>query len=798
MICDQTLGVLWVVVLLGTSCLEAAAPSIQPLAILTNAIEVLRLSPEKLKAHPRVEVEGFVTCYEQRSSLFFVQDSSAGIYVYHPGADLGLRPSQRVRIIGVASSGKFTPIILSDRVVSLPSEGLPEPKRISPARLQGGADDSQWVEMEGVILSYRDVPGMMFLDMAHGPNNFVALLIKSPGSSPSLITNVPVRIRGVVGAMFDPQDQVKGFHVYVPGTSFVETIPGGGEGAAAMASTNANTRIRGQAVLVWPGEFMMVKDRQRTLRVDPLGSHKVDVGAEVEVEGPIRSVRFSDVVAPTTIRQLSSPSPIVEATPDWTRIVSGHFDGALVRLEGLVLSSFVHQTDFPWLMVQRSNRVFRVQIPKAQLGAQPIDIQPGATVRILGVIESDDSDDRGSGDLRLFAQSRSAIEVVRSPVRPMISAGWAAAGWLSAVLASAAAVHFVRTRGRREKIVESSPTNLSRELTAFIEQSPDAFLRVEATGHIRFANPAARDMLGIGEETKQQASLFRWVSPQHWDRLREVLQPGTGSGSVSRAELECVTHEGQTIQVLASFRQLAPEHSGHQSLVECVFRDVSESKRFESALHASEQQLRSALEHQGNLARDLHDNIIQSIYATGLGLESARLMLRQNHPDAEEMLGKGVGDLNRVLREIRAFLSKMSREVLDENDLETALKSLVVTMSRVQSIRFILDVDPLACGRLSSAQVNHLVHVAQEAMSNCVKHSGGKTAVVSLRAQEAGVRFEVRDDGQGFLVSATKLRGHGLRNIASRAQELAATFEVDSQPGKGTSIIFSIPTLLTK
>ncbi|MBM3824729.1 MAG: hypothetical protein FJ404_17905 [Verrucomicrobia bacterium] len=63
-----------------------------------------------------------------------------------------------------------------------------------------------------------------------------------------------------------------------------------------------------------------------------------------------------------------------------------------------------------------------------------------------------------------------------------------------------------------------------------------------------------------------------------------------------------------------------------------------------------------------------------------------------------------------------------------------------------------------------------------------------------LGLESARLLFEVRDDGCGFQVSGLPSQGHGLRNIASRAQELSATFEVNAAPGQGTSIVFSIPT----
>jgi signal transduction histidine kinase len=131
--------------------------------------------------------------------------------------------------------------------------------------------------------------------------------------------------------------------------------------------------------------------------------------------------------------------------------------------------------------------------------------------------------------------------------------------------------------------------------------------------------------------------------------------------------------------------------------------------------------------------------------------------------------------------------------LLKRNDLESALRVLVLGLSRAGDHRFVLNIDPAAARRLNSRQAAHLVHVAREAMTNSLRHARAKTTVVDLLPVNGHVRFEVRDDGLGFEIDAASRKGHGLQNVMVRAQELDARFAIETKPGAGTAIIIEVP-----
>jgi signal transduction histidine kinase len=103
-----------------------------------------------------------------------------------------------------------------------------------------------------------------------------------------------------------------------------------------------------------------------------------------------------------------------------------------------------------------------------------------------------------------------------------------------------------------------------------------------------------------------------------------------------------------------------------------------------------------------------------------------------------------------------------------------------------------LEVDAAADGQLTPEEVEQVLQIAREAMSNARRHSHAKHGTVSLRLSDDGVTLEVTDDGDGFDPAALKHEGSGIYNMKARAQQIRARLEVLSSPGKGTRIVVHI------
>ncbi len=222
-------------------------------------------------------------------------------------------------------------------------------------------------------------------------------------------------------------------------------------------------------------------------------------------------------------------------------------------------------------------------------------------------------------------------------------------------------------------------------------------------------------------------------------------------------------------------------------------RIVSELTGALTQTRRAEEGLRAALEDRERLARDLHDGIIQSIYAIGLSLAECRRLVVKDAPQAVTQLGEAIADLNVVIRDVRNYIGGLEAEIASGKELEAALVSLVRTMEGAHTVRFSLQVDQAAADQIAPSQAVHLLYIAKEAMSNSLRHSNARNGLLSLRLADGCVRLTVEDDGAGFNTGETAEQGHGLRNIQARAREIGARCSVQSLSGQGTRVILDIP-----
>jgi signal transduction histidine kinase len=212
----------------------------------------------------------------------------------------------------------------------------------------------------------------------------------------------------------------------------------------------------------------------------------------------------------------------------------------------------------------------------------------------------------------------------------------------------------------------------------------------------------------------------------------------------------------------------------------------------QAEMRQGEQQLRRSMEERERIGRDLHDDIIQSIYAVGLNLEDCRRIVRRSPEQAESRLAAAVHALNNTIRSVRGFITGLEPKILNGREFKTALKSLALTAGD-GPVQFQIEVDTAAANHLTSTQATQLLHIAKEAMSNSLRHAHASAVTVSLHPVSAGIRLEIHDDGVGFDPSAADGSGHGLRNTNSRARQIDADLQIISAPDQGCRIRVTVP-----
>jgi two-component system sensor histidine kinase DevS len=198
-------------------------------------------------------------------------------------------------------------------------------------------------------------------------------------------------------------------------------------------------------------------------------------------------------------------------------------------------------------------------------------------------------------------------------------------------------------------------------------------------------------------------------------------------------------------------------------------------------------------EERSRIGMDLHDGVIQSIYAVGLTLETTRLLMVSDPGQAQELLDKAVEGLNDAIRDIRNFILDL-RPHRFEGDLAQGLSRLVREFRANAMVEVDVEADNQQLHDLPAPQARALFLSAQEALANIARHARASHVQLSVEQADGRLVMQVEDDGLGFdLARQRQTVGHGLANMQARAEELGGTFTIDSQPGRGTSVFVNLP-----
>jgi two-component system sensor histidine kinase DevS len=202
----------------------------------------------------------------------------------------------------------------------------------------------------------------------------------------------------------------------------------------------------------------------------------------------------------------------------------------------------------------------------------------------------------------------------------------------------------------------------------------------------------------------------------------------------------------------------------------------------------------AVLEERERIGMDLHDGIIQSIYAVGLALDYARMEVETNPDKALVKVEQAIEGLNSTIRDIRTYIMDLRPLQFRGENLMESLQRVIDETRANTNLEIILAGPENGSVILPTTIATALFHICQEAMANIAKHAQAHQAKISLWTTSERVVLEIEDDGSGFDPDKTKLAlGHGLANMHTRAQKVGGDIEITSIPGKGTSIMAWIP-----
>lgn len=666
---------------------KASEPTLTANAVcLTNAAQVLALSPHQASELRPVRIRGMVTYYDPTLGLF-IQDETGGVFVYYAGGTIALHAHEYVEVEGVANQGRYSPIVDSPQVHPVADGPSVTPRPVSLAQIYLGGLDAQWVELEGVVRRLDWKGNTLGIELAVPPHRLMIWAPKPPHKRMHL-TGSLVRVRGVVGTVCAAKGQLTAFQVFVDALSDIKilaerpedpfsqplTLLGDLQSQYTRRDPQVRVHTRGTVTLSWSGRVLFIQDATGGAQVRPNEAvGDLVPGSIVEVSGFPGPVLEPALIDDALIRRLGNgptPQAPLISTDD---LAHSRRNNELVEIEATLLESSYSASNGMVMALQSGDQFLSARWESAGPTQKMPGARPGSRLRLTGVCRVE-APALGSRSLvSLLLRSPKDLQVLAAPVVPLT--GGAVFSITAAILAGGGLIF--------------------------------------ALWHI----------------AKQQRQT------EHMLKLQTVLQ---------------------------------------------------------TEMRQGEQQLRRSMEEREQIGRDLHDDIIQSIYAVGLNLEDCRRVIRQSPEKADGRIGSAINALNGTIQSVRGFLSGLEPKVLNGREFRTALKSLALTSGEGPT-QFQIDVDPSAANRLSSTQATQLLHIAKEAMSNSLRHARASSVNVSLQPVGLGVRLEIRDDGIGFAPENTEGRGHGLRNMTARARDIGAELQIISARDQGCRILTTVP-----
>jgi len=196
------------------------------------------------------------------------------------------------------------------------------------------------------------------------------------------------------------------------------------------------------------------------------------------------------------------------------------------------------------------------------------------------------------------------------------------------------------------------------------------------------------------------------------------------------------------------------------------------------------------LDERERIAKELHDGVIQSLFAVGMSLQGA-LALTQDEGIAGR-IEDAVEDIDRSIRDLRNYIFGLRPGILADRQLDQALRELGSEFEQRSAVVTVVDVDPGVAAELASVAAD-VVQVTREALSNVSRHAAATTCRISLRrTADREALLEIDDDGRGFELGGAP-GGLGLANLRDRIDSLGGRLDIDSRTGEGTTVRATLP-----
>ncbi len=406
-----------------------------PAEELRTAAQVRSLTPQQAGQHLPVRLKGVVTFSDATLFSHFIQDETAGIYLLDTNLP-ALSPGQLVEVEGYSSPGEYAPIIVPSSVKVVGEGTLPAAKPVSAEQLVSGQEDSQFVEVSGIVRSvkFEEETKQYLIDLVMSGERFTAYASQLPVTNTEVLVDSIVKASGVCSTLFNRQRQLFGFRLLMPRAedlavekpalaspfdiptqsinSLLQFTPQGTFGHRVKLNGTVAYYESGSAVFIQDeNEGVYCQTRQRT---------PVQAGDRVEVLGFPAKGEYTPVLQDAIYRKIGDGAAPVPATLDLDEILTGTYDCRLIQISARLLERTQRGRE-QFLVLEKNGFIFDAYLGQDASGTGFAPLQNGSDVLVTGIclIERGSSWRAGQGwrakSFRLLLRSLGDVVVQKTP-----------------------------------------------------------------------------------------------------------------------------------------------------------------------------------------------------------------------------------------------------------------------------------------------------------------------------------------------------------------------------------------------
>jgi signal transduction histidine kinase len=413
---------------LGAFGLMARAQA--PTEELRTAAAVRGLTVEQAQQRQPVRLRGVVTFFDETLFSRFIQDDTAGIYLRDSTNTPALRPGQRVEVEGTTSPGEYAPIVVPERVSVLGEAPLPTPKPVTYEQLASGQEDSQFVEIAGIVrwVHFDEASQHHLIEIATGGGRLSVFARQLSVKRTEELLDSTVRVRGVCSTQFNHQRQLFAIRLMVPRPDdLVIELPapqdpfgiawrpiGSLLQFAPRETYGHRVKVAGAVIYYEPGQALFLQDGEQGVEVQTKQQEPLQLGDRVEALGFVSRGEYTPVLQDAVYRKATSGPSLLPAQVTPGEALKGNYDCRLIQVAARLLDRALHGSE-RYLILQDGDSTFHAYLKQADGQDAFTGLKNGSRILVTGVCRIEPGEWQAGENWRAKTfrlQLRSAADVV--------------------------------------------------------------------------------------------------------------------------------------------------------------------------------------------------------------------------------------------------------------------------------------------------------------------------------------------------------------------------------------------------